>query len=162
MTDNLSEKNSIFEQKVSSALNTVAPMKVFQVRKNFKNWVDLELKNLMTRRDQTRELARRNDDFLHWQEYRKLRNECTKMLKKKKNDYMAAIFDSHRNKNDAKNIYKSTKELLGVKNAGQPSCLLVDAILVKKPKMIANALQSFFHEKIQKIVKNLKKTEETP
>ena len=84
------------------------------------------------------------------------------MLKKKKNGYMTAIFDSHKNKNDAKSIYRSTKELLGIKNAGQPSCLLVDGTLIKKPKMIANALQSFFKEKIQKIVSNFKKDGRDP
>ena len=68
-------------------------MKTFQVRIFFKNWVDNELKIKMKTRDDQRELARRTDKLEDWLGFRALRNECTKMLRRKKSNYISAIFE---------------------------------------------------------------------
>ena len=42
--DSLDYKNTFFEEKVGAILNSMAPMKCTQIRKNYRNWVDAELK----------------------------------------------------------------------------------------------------------------------
>ena len=97
-TENLDIMNSYFEEKICQVLECLAPMKTFQVRKNFKNWVDLELKLKMENRDKKRELARRTSLEGDWLQYRALHNECTKLLRKKKSFYIAAIFEDLKQK----------------------------------------------------------------
>ena len=84
--------NDIFVQKVGTILEEEAPLKTFQARKNHKNWLTNELKIKMKERDLKREQARTSGDRNTWGEYRKKRNECTKMLKKVKNDSFFRTF----------------------------------------------------------------------
>ena len=53
--------NTIFEENVLSALEKVAPLKSVKLRKNHRNWVDQEVKDLMLTRDNLREHARLTD-----------------------------------------------------------------------------------------------------
>ena len=70
-TSNVEIKNSIFEEKISNILDLLAPYKNFQIRKKFRNWVDVELKNLMKNRDLQRGVARISDSDEDWLLYRK-------------------------------------------------------------------------------------------
>ena len=124
-TDNLDLKKHIFEEKISDILNRIAPMKFVQKRKNHRNWVDTELQKLMSDRDEQKNLARQLKNDAEWKKYRFLRNSCTKMLKTKKNDYMSTLYNTYQEKKDVSSIFRTTKELLGWANAGQPSCLVV-------------------------------------
>ena len=77
--------NNYFEQKLSEVLENFAPMCNIQIRIFFRNWLDGDCKDLMLIRDKQRELAKKSDLPEDWSHYRKLRNECTKKLKKIKN-----------------------------------------------------------------------------
>ena len=99
-TENLDLMNTIFEENVLSALEKVAPMKLVQLRKNHRNWVDQEVKDLMLTRDSLREHARLSDDQEIWKNYRKTKNQCTKLLKTKKVVYFSELYKSFEEKND--------------------------------------------------------------
>ena len=123
-TENLDKMNTIFEENVLSVLEKVAPMKLTQLRKNHRNWVDQELKNLMLTRDSLREHARLADSQDLWRNYRRTKNECTKLLKKKKVVYFQNLYKTFEAKNYSKNIFGLTKEVLGWTNSGTPTCLI--------------------------------------
>ena len=68
---------------------------------------------------------------------------------------MTNIFDNLKEKNDLKNIYRTSKELLGWSSPGQPSCLLDEGRLVRKPGEVAEILRKFFENKIKKIMSKM-------
>ena len=72
--------NSLFEEQVLAVLEEAAPLKVYQVRKGVSNWLNMEVKGMMDKRDHLREEAR------------KCRNKCLKMLNKCKTDYYRELF----------------------------------------------------------------------
>ena len=81
----INKLNELFVDKVKGVLDEVAPIKVFQARKNYKNWLSEELKMQMQDRDTKREMARQSGDPTHWRQYRVSRNKCSKNLQKSKN-----------------------------------------------------------------------------
>ena len=132
-TENLDLMNTMFEEYVGAALDRVIPIKQIQMRKNHRNWVDGELKDLMTLRDSLRETARLSASQADWDSYRITRNKCTKMLRRKKVEHTAAVYDSFKEKKDTKNIFKVTKYILGWVNSGQPTCFIWEGKVVRKP-----------------------------
>ena len=90
--------NTYFEEKVGEILEMSVPMKCIQIRIFFRNWIDEDLKNLMSERDHQREKARNSGDPTDWSIYKNLRNNCTNKLKKKKNVYMSNLYDTFKEK----------------------------------------------------------------
>ena len=155
--------NSIFEEKVGNILELLAPMKIIQLRNFFRNWVDTEIKNAMGERDSWRDIARRTDLDQDWARYRQLRNSCTKMLKNKKNNYINALFEAFDQKHDVRNMFRTTKTMLGWTSLGQPTCFMLGGgVLLRKPLDLANTLQNVFENKIKKLMRELKKDGRDP
>ena len=137
-------------------------MKCSQMRKNYLNWVDLDLKMHMSERDIQHDIARISKKDEDWILYRKLRNSCTKLLHKKKSDYMSNLYKSYNEKNDAKFMYRTTKEILGWTNMGQPSYFLSNGVFIKKPVEMANLLLDFYNEKTKNLMSKIKKNGRNP
>ena len=151
-TDNLDYMNTFFEEHVGAALEKVIPIKLIQVRKNHCNWIDSELKDLMSLRDRRRETARLSSLQADWDSYRSTRNKCTKMLRRKKVEHSAALYDSFKDTKDTKNIFKVTKDILGWVNSGQPTCFIWEGKITRKPAELANIFQNYFSKKIEKLI----------
>ena len=84
MSTDVNILNSIFEEKVGTILEEEAPLKWYQARIFFKNWLTEDLKNEMQDRDKKREIARKSGDKNHWKNYlKKNRNLCSIFFKKK-------------------------------------------------------------------------------
>ena len=79
--------NDMFETKINSVLNDMAPIRVTQRRKNVRKWVSQECKEEMKMRDQLRQVARQTRRDEDWEQYRIARNKCLKLLNKSKNDF---------------------------------------------------------------------------
>ena len=147
--------NDIFVSKVGAILEEVAPLKTFQNRKNFKNWLTTDLKKQMKLRDLKRELARTSNDPEKWKDYKKERNSCTKNLLKVKNDHHRALFENFEKMHDIKNIYNTTRKILNWKGAEAPQTLLMGGLVVRRPIDLANCQMKFFVEKVRKLTSNL-------
>ena len=106
------------------------------------------MKSNMRSRDDMREKARQTESETDWLEYRQRRNKCTKMLKRKKEQYISALYDSQLEKNNVRGIYRTTKQILGWESAGQPTSFLIGGKLLRKPVDIANEIQNFYERKI--------------
>ena len=73
-------------------LNTVAPVKVVQRRKNFRSWVSTEVKTEVKLRDSLREIARGSQRMEDWNWYKCARNKCMKLLSKSKSDFYHELY----------------------------------------------------------------------
>ena len=87
--------NDIFVQKVGDILEQEAPLKNYQNRKNYRNWLNPEIKAQMESRNMKRELARSTGLDTHWRDYRRARNMCTKLFKKVKIEHYTRLFQKN-------------------------------------------------------------------
>ena len=152
---NINELNEIFVDKVGSILREVAPLKTHQIRRNFSNWLDDEIKDKMNDRNMKRELARTSGDPAHWKIYRTSRNICTKELRKLKIKYYREMYKKYEKDNDTKSIYRTTKKLLNFNSGGSPQCFLIDGNPLRRPVDLANVQMNFFVEKVRKLSRGL-------
>ena len=83
--------NYILVSNIITVLDEEAPLKTVQVRKNYKKWVDPNLRGIMKDRDKSREkiLGGKSD----WDSYRKKRNSVTQETRKCKNRFLKKIYD---------------------------------------------------------------------
>ena len=95
--------------------------------------------------DELREIASRTDND-NWANYRLLRNNCTTLLKEKKN----TIFLPFMSPTVRKRTYRTTKKIFGWNCPGQPNCFLIGGQLIIKSMELANSLQNYFEGKNKK------------
>ena len=161
-SQNLDVMNTLYEENVGAILESEAPMRNIQKRKYYRNWVDSEMKEEMRLRDEQRDVARRTDLTSDSISYRRRRNYCGKLLRRKKNDFMSDRYKSFNEKNYVRKTFRTTKEILGWSSQGQPGCFLIRGIIIRRPIELANALQDYFEDKIRNLMGKLKKWESDP
>ena len=71
--------------------------------------------------------------------------------------YISNLYDSYKEKKWSKNLYRTTREILGWKNPVQPSCFISGGSVIRKHRDLANVLQNFYSEKIKKLMSKVKK-----
>ena len=124
--------NDIFVSEILKILDEKAPMKNFQKRTNFKNWISEDLKNDMKKRDILRDIARQSRLDEDWQAYRISRNRCVKLSKNCKKEYYNSLFDKMKSENNVKGVYKLTNELFDDRLGTTPQQILLNDINIKK------------------------------
>ena len=149
--------NSILETKILEVLDREAPLKVCQIRKNYRKWVSKELKDMMNDRDKLRERARTTGDRENWQAYRTKRNKVSKETKKCKDKYFKEIFSKLEGENDTKKIFGTTKDLLGWQRDGGPRSFLVNGEIIRKPIDLANHQLDYFAGKMNTLKEKIRR-----
>ena len=89
--DNIDLLNSMFVEKVGGVLEEMAPMKSFQTRKSYSNWMDPDILQKMSDRDTLRDTARESNLDADWRAYKNARNRCTKMLREKRSSFSKTL-----------------------------------------------------------------------
>ena len=152
---NINIVNDIFVHKVGTILDEEAPLKNFQFRKNYINWLSPELKLQMELRDRIREQARTSGDRAQWLEYKRERNKCSKNLHKVKIEHFKNLFENLSKENDTRNIYGITRKLLHWKAGSGPQKFLIQGKLIERPIDLANTQIKYFSDKVNKLINNL-------
>ena len=150
-TNDINIMNDFMETKLSDIYNSEAPLTKIQVRRNYRTWVGEELKGQMRERDQQREIARRSGDREEWQRYKRMRNNVTKMTKNCKNDHFSKLYSKLAAEKNTKEIYGTTKELLGWQRDMGPRCFFWGGQMVRKPVLLANIQIDYFCDKIKRL-----------
>ena len=114
-SEDLDYINNFFVTNVLKILDLAAPLKLFQKRKNYRNWLSDEVKSSMEIRDSLREKARVTGCQEDWVIYRQARNQCIKKLKECKKDYFETLFKKVENEKTMKKNYNLAGELMGKK-----------------------------------------------
>ena len=109
-----------FEETVRKILDSEAPMKNFQTRTNYNNWIKDSTKEAMEARDNLRELARRTQNPADWTRYRTARNDCTSRIRKDKINSQKEAFKKFETEKDIGKIFNMTRELLNWKKKLAP------------------------------------------
>ena len=149
--DDLELANNWLEETLVNLLNAEAPWMKVQNRKGYRNWIKDSTKQIMAERDKIRESARIEKSQLKWNQYKTLRNECTKRIKQDKIDFFSNQYQNYENTNDTKCIYNLMKHQAGWKSVGPPKTFLLAGKAESSPLKMANAQMIYFHNKIQEL-----------
>lgn len=138
-----------FDEKLTKVVDRHAPVKKFTVRAVTAPWLDKELKGYIKEREQAKQIALSSGIKSDWQVYCKLRNFVTKLNKRKKKQYYDNII--HETKHDSKRLWSILNHLVKGKTKSTPSYLETEGGFLTKSKDIANHLNNYFINKIDKL-----------
>ena len=111
----------MFQNIFNSVLDKHAPIKVFQIRKNYVPFLSKETKLLMKERDILKTEATKTNDPVLLEEYRIKRNIVKDNVKLDRENYSMRKFDTKYT--SSKNMWKSVKDLLGLNKNLSPTKL---------------------------------------
>ena len=123
-----------------------------QNRKNYVPYISDELKILMKARDDKKVAASESGSIEDFDLYLKMRNEVTSKLRTAKAEYYKTKLS---NNNTVRDIWEATSSVLGKIKSEFPPQLIIDKQLISSPRQIAENLNKFFLNKIEKIKNNI-------
>uniref|UniRef100_A0A8C7Z1Z2 ribonuclease H n=1 Tax=Oryzias sinensis TaxID=183150 RepID=A0A8C7Z1Z2_9TELE len=126
-----------------------APLRKRTVKSNSAPWLDEELLSLMKRRDNAKKVASNSKHVEDYTNYRILRNRVTKLNFLKKKEYFGQKICG--SMNDSKRLWKVLQELMCKKTKTFNLNMEIGGIIVSKPFDIANHLNDFFINKVEKL-----------
>ena len=153
--NNVDVANTLLEEKIVKILESEAPMKTTQMRVKYNNWITNETKMEMENRDAARILAKETDKDEDWASFREKRNLCTKLQRHDRTNYYKELFEKMEDENDAKQLFRTTKKLLGNTTVSPPDRFLVNGKVITKQKDLAEALATYYDDKVKKIKNTL-------
>lgn len=128
-------------------------MKKFTAKTKSAQWIDSFLKQLMKQRDEGKLVTVKSgllDDRL---KYCKLRNQVTKLNKRKKKEYYRQIID--RVKHDGKRLWNNLNEIMGRKDNACASFVESDGMFLTKPQGTDSYFNMFFINKVNNLRQGL-------
>ena len=150
MTD-VDEANSALEDRLRQILDNQIPMRTIQCRQKYNKWVSETAKVTMVERDKSRIKARLSGDQNDWNNFRLLRNRCTNLIRKDKQNFLRKTYKKIEDEKDPAALFTTTRNLIGINGVAPPDCFLVSGRTVVKQDEIANTQIKFYSEKVKKI-----------
>ena len=147
--EDLEIMNSMFVENVMGVLESECPLKRFQSRKKFRNWVDTDVKDMMAMRDQLKDQARASGRMEDWDSFRLMRNGVVKRLRSCKSEYFNKLYVNAEKEKTTKTLFNLTKELQGNKTGNMPQTLLKDGRPIRKPVEMANFQLDYYVNKLR-------------
>ena len=147
--------NDFLESRVVKILDTLCPLKTIQFRKECKNWLTEETKNMIHERDNIRELARTTGDQANWDRYKTLRNSVNNKVKKDRNLHYKNLYSKHQQNDDVGALYRAAKNQVGWTKTSTPTSFLQGGQKINCPSTMANIQMDTFVEKIKKLKEEL-------
>ena len=133
---------------LSTTFDLHAPFMTKNIKGKICPWLTIEIKACMNERDKMLRFARRNNTELNWKAYKNLRNRCTNLVKKAKQDHYKDLLTT--NINNPRGFWKTIKSIIPINqsNSKQNTTPFVqdDTIPIKSndPLVKAGIFCSFF------------------
>ena len=143
--------SSLLEERIRTIMDKYAPMRTVQIRTKYQNWLSEETKMEMDKRDMARDLAKETDMDEHWENYRSIRNLCTRRQREDKRNYLKHIYKEIEDGKDTARLFSTTRNLLGWTKQGSPNCFNIDGKVIRKQKELADCQVFYYEENIRKI-----------
>ena len=151
--DDIDSAAEVFEKMFRQIIDAHAPIKVFQMRKNYTPYLSEETKLLMKEQKILKEEMTINGDIVLAKEVRAISKEIVKSIKKDEKEYFE---NGLSDKVDVSTAWKTANELLGnqknlaptaIKEVGENGVTEI----VKNPEKLATLFNKFFRNKIKKL-----------
>ena len=149
--ENIEEAAFIFENNFRKILDKFAPIKVFQMRKNYTPFLSDKTKEMIQSRNSWKELAATKG----YQSAEKFTKELGKEIKKAAAEDKKMYFNKDFSEcGDRSNAWKTAKILLGVNNNLSPTVIKVkdangEVEHVTNPQKLAEMFNAFFKKKVE-------------
>ena len=147
-------------EDITKILDTMAPIKVFQVRTRYAPWISCSTKEWMKLRDEAQRQAGESNLEEDWIKYKRLRNKISNILKTEKKLWQAKKLDEAAS--DMGKTWRIVKSWLGWASGGPPTQLSIGGLLICKPYQIAQCMNEYFTTKVRTIVANLPQNNRDP
>ena len=143
----------MFEEKFKFILDRHAPIKIFQMRRNYSPYLKEETKLLIEERSILKEEMTRLGDPDLAKEVKRLSKEIAKAIEKDEKDYFETGLDD---KVDISTAWRTANELLGNRKNLAPTAIKEVAKdgqieITRNPKQLATKFNEFFREKVIKL-----------
>ena len=150
----------LFTSKFSQVLDKHAPLKKFQNRKRYAPWISNSTKELMQERNSAQAWATATKQAEDWSQYKRLRNRVTKNLKVDKYNWQNNKLDH--SYNDSGKLWSTIKGWLNWSSLTSPTKLFHEGCIETSPRKMANIMNRFYVDKVEKIREGLPVTEINP
>ena len=137
----------LLTSKLTTILDSLAPISNIQVRTGYVPGLSKETKLLQKKRNEAQEKAAYSGDPEDWRIFRTLRNQTTAKVREDKKNWETKRFDDA--VNSGTDVWKSVKGWLGWNSGGTPSQLFCEGNIVTKPVALATSMNKFFIKKIR-------------
>ena len=143
----------ILTENITSILDKMAPIRIFQTRKKYVPWLEKETKLLMYKRDNLLSKAKSTNMKEDWDCYRQCRNMVTKKLKIDKEEWQKKILQNCQQ--DSGKLWQNVLGWIKWSTSGAPSRLFVNGKLESSPIVLAETMNEFYISKIKGIQEKL-------
>ena len=127
-----SEAAKLFSRKLTSVLDTMAPVRNIQSRTNYAPWLTGDVKVQMDARDAAQKKAIDSKTVTDWEEYKKLRNKVNGQIKLEKSEWQKRKLDSCHG--DSGKVWGNILGWLNWSSSSSPSKLLSGNRVETSPK----------------------------
>ena len=139
--------------EINRTLDIVAPFKTIQIRKNYAQHLSSTTKELMVTRDLAKQKAQNSKSTTDTTEYKKLRNQVVKNLRNDKKEWAKNLLE--RQGNTSRNLWNTIKKISGDEKSKNINHMKINDVVVTNQTEIANALNTHFVSKVEKLVKEM-------
>ena len=149
---------NFFEVSLNQVLTVIAPVIKVQPSGKFRNWLKSETKDLMSKRDIAREIAKTTNYPEDWKAFRALRNRVTAEIRRKKteNNYTRKSTRIVKRIEMCLNCTKPPKSKWGWMVSGPPNSLIdKNGKVLTAPQKVAEEQLNFFIDKNTKLLENI-------
>ena len=144
---------------ISAVLDSQAPIRQRQNRKNWCPYMDTELLDKVREKKKKYKKWLRNRTGINWNEWKTAKNEVKKMMKVKKNEFIKRNIQESKS---SKELWSTTKNVLGWNKKAGVKRIEDNGQLITDEEAIATKFNDFFLEKVQKINDKIPATSKDP
>ena len=138
----------------------MAPVKKFQTSTKYCPWLTKETRELIKQRNEAQKAMSENKTDDNIKKYRNLRNKVTGNLKKSKVLWQKQKLEN--SSNDSGKLWKNVLGWLNWISSASPTKLYHEGQIVISPAKLAEIMNNFFVNKIDKIRQNIPATSQDP
>ena len=149
--ESLEEAAEVFEEMFKKILDRNAPIKTFQMRKNYSPYVSDKTKLLIMDRNALKLKAVNNADKIAEKEAKMLGKKIKKSILSDEKEYYSKDFGDNM---DSSVAWRTTKVILGINSNLAPTVIKTsdedgNVEMVTNPQKLANIFNKFFRKKVQ-------------
>ena len=161
-TSQMTDPNVIcctIQDSINHYLDEQAPVRKIQISTKIPKFSTKETKNLIKNRDLALKNAKMTQKTDDWRLYKNLKNRVHRELKNDKKNFIDKQLEDE---NTSKDKWKTATNILGWDRAPQPTILIDQGVAKTKPIEIANAMNRNLLSKVNRIIRNVPKTNVDP
>ena len=151
--EDINKSTNLLTKILVEALDRHAPKVSFIPQHKNKPWLSKETKEAMKERDRAHEKCKMTKEKEDTERWRRLRNQVVGLLAKDKRNTQ----EVHTKASDAWRLVKEIEKK--AESGGPPKKLRIDGVVTGDKKKIANHVNEFFIEKVEKNIEEIEKTE---